>query len=60
VPTLPNSQAGGERLLKGYPHTKFMWAVSWLQVRPVEIGSRCQSADKGSDSGHSLVLECFE
>ena len=33
---------------------------SWLQVRHVEIWSRCQSADKGSDSGYSLVLECFE
>jgi hypothetical protein len=26
-------------------------------VRPVEIGSRCQSADTGPDSGYSLVLE---
>ena len=37
-----------------------MGAVSWIQVRPVEIGPRCQSADKGSGSGYNLVLECFE
>ena len=29
-------------------------------MRPVEIGSLCQSADGGSDSGHSLVLGLFE
>ena len=40
--------------------TKFMWAVFWILVRPVEIGSRCQLADAGSDSGYSLVLGLFE
>jgi hypothetical protein len=24
------------------------------------MGSRCRSADKGSESGYSLVLECLE
>ena len=45
---------------KGYPHTKSMWVVFWILVRPVEIGSRCHSADAGSDSGYSLLLKCFE
>ncbi len=31
-----------------------------LLVRPVEIGSRRQSADMGSDSGYNLTMECFE
>jgi hypothetical protein len=29
-------------------------------VRPVEIRPRCQAVDTDSDSGYSLVLECFE
>jgi hypothetical protein len=37
-----------------------MTRVCWILVRPVEIGSRCQSPDKGSDSGYGSVLECFE
>jgi hypothetical protein len=34
--------------------------VFWILVRPVEIGSRCQAADGGSDSGYSLVFGLFE
>jgi hypothetical protein len=60
VPTQPNSQAEAKRLLKRLSTYKSMWAVSWILVRPVEIESRCQSADTGPDSGYSLVLECFE
>jgi hypothetical protein len=37
------------------PLLSSMWAVSWILVRPVEIESRCQSADTGPDSGYSLV-----